>query len=333
MWLNKFIIKIIFIASFLLGVSHPNISFAQKKTIKQVSPKYSELVINANTGEILHSDNADKIRYPASLTKMMTLYLTFEHIKKGKLNLNLSLPVSSYAASRPKSNLSLKPGEIINVRDAILALVVKSANDISVVLAEAISGSEQQFVDLMNERAIQLGMRNTKFKNVSGLHHNEQKTTAIDMAKLAIALRRDFAEYYHFFARKSFIYKGIVYKTHNHVTADYPGADGLKTGFVNASGFNLVTSATRGQVKLIGVIMGGASAKSRDSKMTQLLNKYFGHYGIASIEKPAKDNLKLTENNTVKKAKAKNIIKSNKKINVASITTKANKPKKLKKAT
>lgn len=239
------------------------------------SGKYASLVVDADKGIVLYSDNADQLRHPASLTKMMTLYLTFEAMKAGKFNFNDKLGVSSYAASRPKTNLGLRVGEKILVRDAILAAIVKSANDAVVVLAEAVSKDEKIFALKMTKRAQDLGMSQTVFRNASGLHHAEQVSTAYDMAKLAIALYRDFPEYYHLFSRTSFAFRGKTYKGHNNVLNSYKGATGLKTGFINASGYNLVTSATRGSTKLVGVVMGEETARSRDIKMASLLDKHF----------------------------------------------------------
>jgi D-alanyl-D-alanine carboxypeptidase len=247
-----------------------------KKNIK-ASPalRHAALVMDYSSGNILFQEHANKPRYPASLTKMMTLYLTFDAIKKGLINQNDSIKVSTHAASRPKMNLGLIAGQKISLHDAVMATIVKSANDAAVVLAEAVAGSEENFARKMTEIAHKLGMHHSYFKNSSGLHHAEQRTTAHDMAKLAIALKRDFPEYYHLFSKTSFIYKGETHYGHNRVLKTFPGATGLKTGFINASGFNLVTSAARGNTKLIGVVMGGDTAKARDSKMTSLLNKYF----------------------------------------------------------
>jgi D-alanyl-D-alanine carboxypeptidase len=237
--------------------------------------RYAALVVDANSGLVLHQENAGKLRYPASLTKMMTLYLTFEALQNNQLSMDSKIAVSPFAASRPRMNMGLRAGEQISVRDAVLSLIVRSANDTAVVLAEAISGNEAAFARKMTERAQNLGMTNTVFRNASGLPDNAQRTTAFDLARLAIALRRDFPEYYPLFSRTSFTYKGRVWAGHNRLTSNYPGADGLKTGFVNASGFNLVTSAKRGNTKLIGVVMGGNTARSRDNRMVALLDRYF----------------------------------------------------------
>lgn len=255
---------------------HTNADAKNKKSSAGgYSPKYASLVIDAKTGVVLHQKNAGEIRYPASLVKMMTLYMTFQALERGQLSMSQKLKVSSHAAGQPASKLYLKAGSTIPVREAILALAVKSANDAAVVLAEAIGGTESQFAAKMNKMAKRLGMSKTNFVNASGLHHKNQRTVAYDLAKLAIALRRDYPKYYPMFDKSQFSFNGQTYRTHNRVSANYPGADGLKTGFVNASGFNLVTSAKRGNSSIVGVVLGGPSTKIRDRQMVQLLDKAF----------------------------------------------------------
>lgn len=239
------------------------------------NPKYAAIVINADTGKILHKENATSLRHPASLTKMMTLYLTFEALKNSKLRMNQRLRISAEAASRPQTNLSLKKGQTIKVRDAVLGLIVRSANDAAVVLAEALGGSERNFAKKMTYRAKQLGMKKTTFRNASGLHDPKQVSTAKDMAILSVALRKHYPQYYHYFSRTQFSFRGKLYKSHNDVVKTYPGADGLKTGYIRASGFNLATSARRGNDRIIGVVLGGRKSKSRDKRMVQLLDKSF----------------------------------------------------------
>jgi D-alanyl-D-alanine carboxypeptidase len=239
------------------------------------NPKYSGFVVDGDTGQILYQDSADELRHPASLTKMMTLYLTFEALNNGYLRLDQEIPVSLEASRRPQTNLSLQPGSKITVREAIVAVVVRSANDVAVVLGEAIGGSEPKFAQIMTQRAHELGMKNTTFRNASGLHDPRQITTAKDMALLAIALKKHYPQYFHFFSRTEFDYNGVHYTGHNRVMEQYPGADGLKTGFVNASGFNLVTTASRRGYNLVGVVMGGRSAATRDQHMVQLLDDAF----------------------------------------------------------
>ncbi len=246
-----------------------------KHSASYYANRFSALVVDADSGQVLYEKNAGSTRYPASLTKMMTLYLTFEALKNGKLDMDQSLPVSAKASRQPQTNIALNPGERLPVRSAIESVVVRSANDSALVLAEALGGTEWNFALLMTKKARELGMKNTVFRNPNGLPDNQQHTTAFDMAKLAIALRRDFPEYYGFFRQKSFTYDGIEYAGHNHVLERYDGADGIKTGYIRASGFNLVTSAQRDGYNLVGVIMGGSSATSRDNQMIDMLNRTF----------------------------------------------------------
>ena len=221
-------------------------------------PQPATLVVDADTGKILEAENADALRYPASLTKMMTLYLTFEALKKGRLTLDQTIPISSHAASQPQTNISLQPGDRIAVKDAILSIVVRSANDSAVTLGEALGGgSEAAFAEKMTAKAHALGMKNTVFYNASGLPEPAQHTTARDMAVLGMALRKNFPQYFPFFKTESFSYRGLTYVTHNHVMMRYEGVDGIKTGFIRASGYNLVTSATRNNHHIIGVVLGG----------------------------------------------------------------------------
>lgn len=235
--------------------------------------KYAAIVVDTDTNTVLHQANPDAQRHPASLTKMMTLYLTFEALQQGKLTLRQQLTASQYAASRPQTNLSLKQGDRIDVDTAIKALVVRSANDVSVILAEAIDKTEWQFAVRMTNKARQLGMNKTVFKNANGLPDVRQVTTARDFAKLSIALRRDFPQYYHYFKVTEFDFHGRNYQTHNRVMRDYPGADGLKTGYINMSGFNLATSVRRDGYSIVAVVMGGKTSRSRDDHMKDLLNR------------------------------------------------------------
>lgn len=236
------------------------------------SGKYASLVVNAKSGDVIYSRNANKTRYPASLTKLMTLYLAFQALEDGRLYYYQKIPVSKKASLQPRTKLWLKKGQKITVRDAMLALIIRSANDSAVVLAEAIDGTEAKFAKRMTKTARQLGMKNTTFKNASGLPNRYQKTTAYDMAKLAIALRRDFPKYYPLFSKTSFKYRGKIITSHNRVLTRYKWADGLKTGFTNASGYNLVTSTNHPSGKLVGVVMGGPSSAVRDNHMIQILD-------------------------------------------------------------
>ncbi len=232
----------------------------------------SSIIIDADSGEVLSSSAADKLRYPASLTKVMTLYITFDALEKGIIKMDDKLPVSRNAANRSPSKLGLRVGEKISVRDAILALIVKSANDCATVLAEGLGYSEANFAKTMTEVAHELGMKNTTFKNASGLPNRAQKTTARDMALLGAAMYHHFPQYYKLFSTKKFTYKGHTYYTHNHILKSFEGADGMKTGFTNAAGFNIITSAERDGKRVIAVTMGHNTAKLRDQKVAKLMD-------------------------------------------------------------
>lgn len=237
--------------------------------------RYAAIVIDDSTGKVLHQVNPDASRYPASLTKMMTLYLTFEALESKKLTLDQRMPVSARAAGMAPSRLGLRPGETLTVRQAILGLVTKSANDAASVLGETLGGSETNFAVLMTKRAHALGMSNTTFKNASGLPNPKQVTTARDMVTLARALRRDYPQYYSYFKTPEFTFKGVTHKNHNRLLAGFEGTDGLKTGFINASGFNLVASSVRDGRRLFGVVLGGQSAGWRDARMMSLFDQAY----------------------------------------------------------
>lgn len=241
----------------------------------QANPRYASIVIDADTGAVLHESNADASRYPASLTKMMTLYMLFEAIEQRKMTLDARMKVSARAASMPQTNIGLRAGDAISVRDAIPALIVRSANDVATVVAEALGGTEANFGYMMTTKARKLGMRSTTFRNASGLPNGEQKTTARDMAALSTRLIKDFPKYYHYFSTQSFHYKGTTYNSHNRMVRNIQSVDGLKTGFIRASGFNVATSAKRGNRRMIAVVMGGQTAAARDQHMTQLLDRSF----------------------------------------------------------
>ncbi|MEH6630934.1 MAG: D-alanyl-D-alanine carboxypeptidase [Halopseudomonas aestusnigri] len=247
--------------------------------------KYASLVLDVDTGEILYSRNADTRNYPASLTKMMTLYMAFEALEKGKLKMKQKLPVSRRAAGMAPSKLGLKYRSTITTQDVIMALVTKSANDAAVVMAEAIGGKEITFASMMTKRAHQLGMKRTTFRNASGLPNRGQLSTARDMATLAIALKRDFPQYYGLFSTKSYTYKNRSYRNHNKLLASYQGTDGVKTGYTNASGFNLVASVVRNNRRLIGVVFGGKTGRSRDRHMKEILDKSFKRVGVTRVAK------------------------------------------------
>lgn len=299
--------------AFYLVISFQTQSFAatkKKNTHSVKAPTPACLIVDANTGTILHQSNAEKNVYPASLTKMMTIYLTFEAIKHGKLSLDTRLPISKNAASKPRSKLGLIPGETIRVKELILSLIVKSANDSATVLGEGIAGTEGKFAHIMTQRAHQLGMRNTIFANASGWHHPTQKTTAFDMAKLAMALKRDYPEHYHLFSRTSFFYKNTQYKGHNRVVEKLRGAEGMKTGYTGPAGFNLVTTAKRGDIRLVGVVMGSNCSKSRDAKMIHLMNYHFDKIqGIEPSKQTVTKMTKIKSKRHTPKARNKRLIK------------------------
>ncbi len=259
------------------------------------SEKYASLVVNAKTGDVVYQKDANKILHPASLTKLMTLYLAFDAIENGDLALNQLLPISQKASMMPKTRLGLKSGQTIMVRDAILGLIIHSANDAAVVLSEALAGTESNFADKMTDVAHQLGMTDTTFKNASGLPDSEQVTTAYDMARLAIALRRDHPRFYPLFSRKSFKFKGSIISSHNRVLDRYEWADGLKTGYTLASGFNLVTSTSSPSGKLVGVVLGGPSASARDNHMIQLLEYGYNKMGRTQVAQVTPDKLGINK--------------------------------------
>ncbi len=242
--------------------------------------KKAAIVIDFDTEEVLFEVNADTKNYPASLTKIMTLYILFDYIKKGKLSFDSQLSVSSVAASRSPSKLYLKDGSSIKVRDAINALIIKSANDVATVVAENISGSEKEFAKLMTSYAKNLGMKNTTFKNASGLPNRAQLTTARDISKLCHKLITNFPNEYKLFSNTKFSYKGKTYKTHNKLMLSYEGADGIKTGYIKASGFQLAFSAVRDDKRLIGIIFGGDTGSQRNKSLKIIMDKEFAELNI-----------------------------------------------------
>jgi len=239
------------------------------------APIYTSIVLDADTGRVLHETNADRKSYPASLTKMMTLYLTFEGLERGEVSMDTKLKVSQHAAAAAPSKLGLTPKMSITVEQAINALITKSANDVAVVLAERLGGSESRFAEKMTAKARALGMSNTTFYNPHGLPHPKQFSTARDMATLGIRLMKDFPQYYPLFSQMSFTYAGQTIRTHNRLLEFYDGADGIKTGYTAASGFNLVASATRNGHRVIGVVFGGKSSGTRDRQLAGLMDGGF----------------------------------------------------------
>ena len=237
--------------------------------------RYAAIVIDAKDGHVLHSTNADTLNYPASLTKLMTLLLLFESLEQNKLKMGTKLIASTKASKAQPSKLGLQPGDIITVRQAISALITKSANDVAVVVAEQLSGSVHSFARAMTRRARALGMNDTTFRNPHGLPNRGHLSTARDMALLSRVLINKFPNYYNYFATRKFHFKGRSFKTHNKLLGHYDGADGIKTGYTNAAGYNLSASAERDGKRLIAVVFGGKTAKFRDNHVKNLLNKCF----------------------------------------------------------
>jgi len=242
--------------------------------------KYASIVIDVDTHEVLHARNADDARYPASLTKVMTLYMLFDALESGEVTLDERLMVSRFAASQAPSNLKLKPNSSISVRDAIGALVTKSANDVAVVVAERLGRTETRFAQLMTIKAQSLGLENTRFVNASGLPDSRQVSTARDLAILAEAMLDNHGESYHYFSKPRFSWAGKTYKNHNELLETVDGVDGIKTGYTRASGFNLMTSAERDGHRIIAIMLGGSTSKSRNAHVAALVEAAFHTYQI-----------------------------------------------------
>jgi len=240
------------------------------------SPQFASIIVDGNSGAVLSASSPDGIRHPASLTKIMTLYLLFERLDAGKIKLDTEMPVSSRAADQDPTKLDLRPGQTIRVEDAIKGLVTRSANDAAVVIAEYIGGTEDDFARMMTRKARALGMSRTVYRNASGLPNDEQVTSARDQATLGRAIQERFPRYYRYFSTTVFHYRGQSIRNHNHLLGDVEGVDGIKTGYTRSSGFNLVTSIHRGNRFLIGVVLGGRSGGSRDAIMRNLLAENLG---------------------------------------------------------
>ena len=278
---------------------------ARQRRAKQnaYQPPYAAIVVDANSGRVLHAASPDSLRHPASITKIMTLYLVFEQIEAGKLRLDTQLPVSAHAASQAPSKLGLRPGDTISVEDAIKALVTKSANDIAVVIAEAIGGDEDTFARLMTRKARALGMARTVYANASGLPDDDQVTTVRDQALLGRAIQDRFPRYYRYFATSSFYFRGRAMRNHNNLLGRVAGVDGIKTGFIRKSGFNLVSSVRRGNRHLVAVVIGGPSSGARDARMRSLIEE---HIAQGATERTA---AKITEGaSTTEMAQAKPLL-------------------------
>ena len=259
------LLALVFSGLVVLGTYNPS----------EAKPQFSAIAVDARTGKILFGSAIDGPRYPASLTKVMTLYVLFEDLKAGRIKLTSDLKVSQRAASMQPSKLGLKPGSTISVENAIKALVTRSANDVAATIGENLEGSEANFATRMTRKARAIGMSKTTFKNASGLPNPAQVTTARDMATLSLHIQRDFPEYYPYFRITSFTYKGQTIRTHNRLLGKYQGTDGIKTGYIGASGFNLTTSAKRGDKRIVGVVMGSSSGGSRNAYMMKMLDNAF----------------------------------------------------------
>ncbi|TAK49191.1 MAG: peptidase M15 [Xanthobacteraceae bacterium] len=240
------------------------------------SPPFASIIVDANSGNVLQATNADGPRHPASLTKIMTLYLLFERLESGRMKLDGEMKVSEHASDQAPTKLGLRPGSTLQVEDAIKGLVTRSANDAAVVIAEAISGDEDEFARLMTRKARALGMSKTVYRNASGLPDEDQVTTARDQALLGRAIQDRFPKYYRYFSTAAFHYRGRVIRNHNKLLGSFEGVDGIKTGYTRSSGFNLVSSVRRGNRHIVGVVLGGRSGGARDATMRQLLAQHIG---------------------------------------------------------
>ncbi|HET6553913.1 MAG TPA: D-alanyl-D-alanine carboxypeptidase family protein [Dyella sp.] len=259
-WRGGLIALLVYVAGSAMGTAHAG---------------SSAIVVDDTDGQVITAVNPDEAAHPASLTKMMTLYLTFQALRSGTLQVDQELPVSSWAASKAPTKLDLRSGQTITVEDCVLGMITKSANDAATVVAEGLGGTESHFVDMMNAQAQLLGMSNTRFANASGLPDPDDTTSARDMAKLAMALYHEFPQYSHYFATKEFMFRGRLVRGHNNLMDKYPGMDGLKTGYTNAAGFNLASTATKDGRRLFSVVLGGRSAATRDRLMARLLDDGF----------------------------------------------------------
>jgi D-alanyl-D-alanine carboxypeptidase len=240
----------------------------------QSDPRYAGIVVDTASGSVLYAEDADSVRHPASLAKMMTLYVLFDALRAGSLAMNSTISISAHAARQPASKLGLRPGETVTVRDAILAICVRSANDVAAAIGESLAGSEPAFAARMTEKARALGMTSTLFTNATGLPDPKMVTTARDMAILARALQTDFPERYGYFSTRAFTWKGRSLQSTNQLLGALPGVDGMKTGYIRASGYNLVASAKRGGKRIIVVVMGEKTGSARNGHVAALIEAY-----------------------------------------------------------
>jgi serine-type D-Ala-D-Ala carboxypeptidase (penicillin-binding protein 5/6) len=250
-----------------------SLAFALLLTSRGAEAGYAHYIYDASSGKVLASENAETINHPASLTKMMTLYITFEALKARKIRWDDEIVMTPNAASKIPFKLGVKAGQTITVREAVYGMAIRSANDAAAAMGDHLGGSEERFGAIMTAKARRLGMRSTVFRNASGLPDDAQVTTARDMAVLAIALIRDYPKEYQIFSQRSFTFRGRTIKGHNNLMYRYPGMDGIKTGFVNASGYNLASAVTINGRRVIGVVLGGKTARQRDARMEELLDQ------------------------------------------------------------
>jgi D-alanyl-D-alanine carboxypeptidase len=290
-----------------------------ERHVERYVPPYSSIVVDVNSGATLEADSADSLRHPASLTKIMTLYLLFERLEAGKIKLNTPLEVSAHAAAQAPSKLGIKPGDTITVENAIRAIVTKSANDVAVIVAEALGGSELEFARMMTHKAHALGMMHTNYQNASGLPDEEQLTTARDMVVLGRAIQDRFPNYYRYFSTRIFEYRGQAMRNHNKLLGAVAGVDGIKTGYTNASGFNLITSVRRGNRHIVAAVFGGRTGNWRDGRMRGLIDKYFE---LASTKRtaPMLAEGKIEQPNTETPAKEQVVASGGPLVRVASAT-------------
>ncbi|MFO1116846.1 MAG: serine hydrolase [Beijerinckiaceae bacterium] len=258
-----------------------------------LTPMSAEIVVDANTGKTIYGSHENELRHPASLTKVMTLYLLFEQLEKGRFRLDSDIPVSAHAAAQAPSKLGLRPGSTIEVEDAIKAIVTKSANDIAVAVAEAVGGTEEGFAEMMTRKARAIGMSRTNYENASGLPNPRQITTAHDLAVLGRAIQDRFPRYYRYFSARAFVYGGRSHRNHNHLLGRVEGMDGIKTGYTAASGFNLLTSVRRDGHHIVAVVLGGRTGAARDRRMASLIEEHIddgaASRSVAAISESSED--------------------------------------------
>ncbi len=275
-----------------------------RAAISSYQPSYASIVVDGNSGKVLQATNADSPRHPASLTKIMTLYLLFEQLEKGKIKLGTEMQVSAHAASQAPSKLGLKPGETIRVETAIRAIVTKSANDVAVIVAEALGGDETSFAKMMTAKARALGMKGTTYLNASGLPEDQQYTTAQDQALLGRAIRDRFPSYYTYFSTRTFDFRGKSVRNHNHLLGVVDGVDGIKTGYIHDSGFNIVTSVRRNNRDIVAVVFGGRTAEARDARVRSLIDSNINIASTKRTAPPMVEGAEVAEAKEIKKEAA-----------------------------